>query len=99
MAGIPGHHRPPAKRRDCDDLFYSPVPKSVGGRPSEVDVGSIDALGARIRWTQPEDRVRALERLVDDTDLTVRPLHTLHPPADWDRDARGAARANADGLG
>ena len=48
------------------------------GRPREVRIGSIDASRRASPGHQPEYRVGARERLVDDMDIAVRSLHDLN---------------------
>jgi hypothetical protein len=83
---------------DSDDPLDALGLKRVARRPGEVQVGGLDALGVRVWRHQPEHRVGALERLVDDVDVAVRSLHDLDAVAGSGGEAVGVACDHADRL-
>jgi hypothetical protein len=87
--------RPSPERRDSD-YTLDPLTLERGAcRPSEVQVRAVHGLGARIRWHDPEHRVRARECLVHDGGIAMRAPHNIDSFADMRREARRVARDHA----
>lgn len=59
-------------------MLHALAAERLAGRPGEIHVRRFDALRPGIGWQKPENGVRTLERLLDDSGIAVRPLHHLH---------------------
>jgi hypothetical protein len=67
-----------AESRDPDHTFDAVARHHGAGREAEIEIGGRDARGARIGWHEPEHRVGAGERLVDDIAVAVRAVYHLN---------------------
>ena len=96
--GVRPGRRPSSERRDSDDPLDPVSLEGGASRPSEVEVRGVHGLRARIWWHEPEDGVRAGERLVHDGCIAVRALHNVDSFADMRRETRRVACDHADWL-
>src|SRR6266699_3924317 len=87
-----------AQSRDADDPLDPLAPEGGARRPTEVDVGGLDALGVGVWRHQPEHRVSACERPGDDVAVAVRSLHDLNALAGVCGKEGGIACDHADRL-
>ncbi len=90
--------RAAAERGDVHDVPDAMARDRLAGRPGELDIGRLQVLRARIGRHDPEQGVRAVERLVQHRRVAVRALHDLRPRPHLRRQAVRVARDDADGL-